>query len=347
MQDIFIPLGVAGGVPYVAFVLSGLWFKDKKISLYLGASATALTLVGLYISPEGGEEWKILLNRSYAIFAIWVVATGVYYQKKILGKLEEYTDKLKNSNSELEKQVAARTNKLAEALQHQKELNEMKSRFVTTASHEFRTPLSSILSSVSLIRKYAQSRDKEKQQKHIERIKHAVQNMETILSDFLSIEKLEEGRIQVQFDQFNLNELCNEVIAQVEVTKKPGQTFDFINNDVEIVQNLDSELLRIVLVNLLSNAIKFSQEDMPIELLTSRQDGYLVIEIKDKGIGIAENEVKYVFEKFFRAKNAENIQGTGLGLNIAKQHVEIMGGSIDFSSVLDNGSVCTVKLPHR
>jgi hypothetical protein len=96
IQDLYLPLGVAGGVPYVAFVLMGLWYDNPKAGLYLGLAGTLLTLFGLYVSPEGGEYWKVLINRSYAIFPIWIVAVGVFKQTKILSKLQEYAGRIKS-----------------------------------------------------------------------------------------------------------------------------------------------------------------------------------------------------------------------------------------------------------
>jgi len=345
--DISMQLGVAGGVPYVAFVLLGLWYKDKRVVLYLGVIATLLTLLGLFTSPEGGEYWKVLLNRGYAVFAIWIVAIGVYKQKIVQGKLEKLADRLKNYNVDLEKQVMKRTSDLADALEHQMELNEMKSRFVSTASHEFRTPLSTILSSVSLIGKYTDGNENEKLSKHIVRIKSSVNNLTDILDDFLSLEKLEQGKLKVKTNRFNLRVLCQDLVVELNVLKKEGQEIHITNNKVEIVINLDEDLIRNILSNLLSNAIKFSPENSSIDLLATSKNGELTIEVKDGGIGISKGDTAHIFEKFFRADNAENIQGTGLGLNIVKRYVEIMGGKITFESELNKGSTFRAQFPQR
>ncbi|MCP4457200.1 MAG: hypothetical protein GY816_04110 [Cytophagales bacterium] len=194
--DVSIQLGVAGGVPYVALVLMGLWYGNKNTGLYLGIIASILTIIGYYLSPDGGEEWKVLLNRTYAGFAIWIVALGVFYQKKALQKVENYSRKLSKSKDDLEGKVKERTAELAEALEHQKDLNDHKTRFVSIASHEFRTPLSVVLSSASLVSKYTESDQQNKREKHIDRIKSSVQNLVTILDDFLSLDKLEQGKLE-------------------------------------------------------------------------------------------------------------------------------------------------------
>lgn len=342
MQDKYLPLGVAGGVPYVAFVLMGLWYEDPKTGLYLGIVGTGLTLLGLYVSPAGGEHWKVLLNRTYAIFAIWIVAIGVYQQKKILRKLKVYAGKLMSYNKELEQKVTERTSELAEALEHQKELSEMKSRFVSVASHEFRTPLSSILSSISILGKYSEADLQKKKEKHIDRIRSSVKNITHILDDFLSLEKLKHDKTELKTESFDLPELCDEVVDEVFFIKKPGQKINYHHTGTSTVNNLDRKVLRNVITNLLSNAIKFSDENKPIDLLTAVQDGQITIVVKDEGIGISKDESKHVFGIFFRARNAEHIQGTGLGLNIVKRHVEMMGGTIDFKSELGKGSAFTL-----
>ncbi len=343
VQDLYLPLGVAGGVPYVAFVLMGLWYEDPKTGLYLGLTGTLLTLLGLYVSPAGGEHWKVLLNRSYAIFAIWIVAVGVFKQKKILQKLQVYAGKLKSYNQELEQQVTERTSELETALEHQKELNEMKFRFVSVASHEFRTPLSSILSSISILGKYSETDLQEKKQKHIDRIKSSVKNLTHILDDFLSLEKIEHGKSGLKLESFDLPALCGEVAEEVFFIKKPGQKINYRHTGKNTVSKLDREALRNVLINLLSNAVKFSDDNKPIDLMSAVHNGQITIIVNDEGIGISENELKHVFDMFFRARNTEHIQGTGLGLNIVKRHVETMGGTISVISELGKGSTFTVQ----
>jgi PAS domain S-box-containing protein len=267
---------------------------------------------------------------------------------------EENAEKL---NKDLEKKVRERTNvlqealielesskqQLSEALAAEKELNDMKSRFVTMASHEFRTPLSTILSSVSLIGKYTTVDDDEKRQKHVQRVKSAVTNMTLILNDFLSAEKLEEGKVFVKKEEADLQQIVNEVLTEINGILKPGQKIDY-NHEGNAHAILDKQMLRNILLNLVSNAIKFSPENKNIEVYTTVTPKEISIKVADHGIGIPKEEQARLFERFFRAKNVTNIQGTGLGLNIVVKYLEAMNGRIEFVSELDKGTTFTVTI---
>ena len=235
------------------------------------------------------------------------------------------------------------------ALKKERELNEMKSRFVSMASHEFRTPLATVLSSVNLVSRHAENNNQEGINKHVGRIRNSVRNLTSILNDFLSLEKLEQGKVQFKPENFDMCELAASVTDEISGMTKEGQTIrlDCCKGNTcsgRIVTNLDPQLIRNVLFNLLSNAIKYSSENK--EIIFSVEIGdELVIQVQDKGMGIPEEEQQHLFERFFRAKNATNIQGTGLGLNIVQKHVDLMGGIIDFISKLDEGTTFIITLP--
>lgn len=249
--------------------------------------------------------------------------------------------KIKRNQEELEEKVRERTLKLTESLEREKELNTMKSRFVSMASHEFRTPLTAILSSISLIDSYKKEEQEGKRKKHVERIKSSVKNLIDILNDFLSLEKLEQGKTETLKEEFDLYEFSKEIIEEVNVILKQGQRINFIHNGgKKVVQ--DKKILRNVLLNLLSNAIKYSGENKEIFFLVDVSDVSTLIKIKDEGIGISEEDQKNIFEKFFRAKNANNIQGTGLGLHIVKRYVELLEGTISFTSKLEEGTTFNI-----
>lgn len=266
---------------------------------------------------------------------------------------------IRNLNKELEQRVSDRTRALAKAnqdlamskseltvaLAKEKELNELKSRFVTTASHEFRTPLAAILSSASLIDRYANEDDKEKRQKHIGRIKSMVGDLTEILNDFLSIGKLEEGIVRNNPESLEMVSFLENIMDGMRSILKEGQQIDFQCTHSKIQVSLDPLLLKNIFINLLSNAIKYSPPDKPIVLKLETADDTLSIQIKDSGIGIPEEDQEHIFERFFRAKNSTNIQGTGLGLNITRRYVELMGGSIALESSLDCGTTFLLKLP--
>lgn len=282
-------------------------------------------------------------------------------RKKNEAALEESSKKIKQINTDLEQKVDGRTKMLREtlaeleaskedlneALKKERELGDLKSRFVTLASHEFRTPLSTILSSASLIDKYTSEADHAKRKKHVDRIKEAVGNMRDILEDFLSLGKLEEGQIDVNIEQLpseRLREDLSRLVAGLEQLAKPGQKINFSCN-IHGEVSVDKKLLSHIISNLLSNAIKFSPEHSDIFLTCEKEAGGLVLCVKDSGIGISEEDQRHLFERFFRAKNAANIQGTGLGLNIVLKYLELMNGKIKCESKINGGTSFTISIP--
>lgn len=251
---------------------------------------------------------------------------------------------LMENRSMLEKKVAERTYELTEALEREKELSELKSRFMSIASHEFRTPLSTILSSASLIDRYNKEEHRENRKKHTELIKSSVKNLTDILDDFLSLDRLEQGKVEVKKEKINLHELSTQIIEGLNGILKAGQTIHLsYNGGKTIIQ--DKKILTNVLLNLLSNAIKYSGEDKRIYLNIEIKNDFASIKVKDEGIGIPEEEQKNLFNKFYRAKNATDIEGTGLGLNIVKRYVELLDGAITFVSRQNEGTVFTVGFP--
>lgn len=224
------------------------------------------------------------------------------------------------------------------ALEKEKQLNELKSRFVSMASHEFRTPLGTILSSVTLIEKYAKETDEEKRKKHIYRIKSSVNNLTGILNDFLSIDKLEEGKIQVAKQLQSVSEIGKELAEEMQAMAKLGQKVNYNHIGEKDEFLLDKQIVRNVLINLLSNAIKYSDENKSIDFSSTLEKNQLTFTVRDYGMGIPEKEQKLLFDRFFRATNAVNIQGTGLGLNIVKKYLDIIGGKISFESKENEGT---------
>jgi PAS domain S-box-containing protein len=247
-------------------------------------------------------------------------------------------------HEELEDKVEARTLELTASLQREQAMNEMKSRFVSIASHEFRTPLSTILSSVSLVAAYPKEDQEAKRNKHIDRIKTSVKNLTGILNDFLSLEKLEQGKVEIIRQPVDIPQVAADLKDDLNGMLKAGQGINFDHaGDLEIT--LDKKILRHVLQNLLSNAIKYSGENSEITFTTAISDGFLTITVRDEGIGIPEEEQTHLFGEFFRAKNVAGIQGTGLGLNIVKRYVELLNGIINFESRPGAGTTFTVVFP--
>jgi signal transduction histidine kinase len=272
-------------------------------------------------------------------------------------ELENVVNEMLRANSRLkeeiieremaQKKLSEREIELEKSLAKEKELGELKSRFVSMASHEFRTPLATILSSASLISRYENAEQQPKREKHINRIKNAVKNLTGILNDFLSLSKLEEGIINVLPENIVLEELCDEVFDELQVILKSGQLL--VKTKKGKRRNLfhDPRILKNILFNLISNAIKYSNPNSKIECNLEFLEDNVAVEIKDYGIGIPEDDKKYMFQRFFRAGNVTNIQGTGLGLTIVKRYIDIIGGDINFASTFGEGTSFFIKIPYN
>lgn len=284
-----------------------------------------------------------------------------------ISKRKAAEDILKQTNAELEEKVAERTasldrtvkqlqehmrevevkdNELRIALEREKELSEVKSKFVSLASHEFRTPLSAILSSTYLIAKYANTGDLEQQQKHLRKITTSVNLLTDILNDFLSVGKIEEGRVEVRYTTFDLHTYLSNIVEEMNALLKRKQVLNYTHEGEQNVE-LDPALLRHIITNLLSNAIKFSPEESPILMSTRYENGSLMVKVKDHGMGIPQEDQEHLFERFFRAANVSYIQGTGLGLHIIGKYVELMQGEILCESTLGKGTVFTIIFGQR
>ena len=226
---------------------------------------------------------------------------------------------------------------LREALNKEKELSELKSRFVSMASHEFRTPLSTVLSSAYLIEKYTSAEDQAKRKKHLQRIVSSVNMLTDILNDFLSLGRIEEGKIQVRLTRFDLYELVTSQTGEMKGILKEQQKIHYHHQgNREVV--LDPSLLKHIIINLVSNASKFSLPDMPIEIRTIVDDDRVILSVKDQGMGISKEDQNHLMERFFRGVNAGNIQGTGLGLHLVSKYAELMNGTVEFTSELEKGT---------
>lgn len=283
------------------------------------------------------------------------IELSVILQQK---QLEKVTGELRLLNADLEAKVEERTTILKEALQRleesqselnqaldkEKQLHEIKSRFVSMASHEFRTPLSTVLTSATLVEKYTTTEDQEKRSRHVEKIKSSVKHLNSLLEDFLSLGKLDEGKIGTHYHDFNLEDLIRETLEEMTPILKPGQKFIYENT----CQNLilcDKNLIRNILFNLVSNAIKFSDNNKTVFINSKIKDGTTNVSVRDEGIGIPAEDKEHLFSTFFRGKNVVNIQGTGLGLHIVKRYVDLLGGSIYLESELNKGTTVHFSIP--
>lgn len=301
-------------------------------------------------------------NETYVIAFIVDIATRKEIEKNLLQQkleLERVSNDIRQLNAELEQKVEDRTLILKEALQRleqsqievnealnrEKQLNEIKSRFVSMASHEFRTPLSTILSSATLVSKYPGADEVDKREKHLRRIRDSVNHMNELLEDFLSLGKLEEGKVGITVSSFSSRDFAEDVVEEMRTQLRQGQ---------EIVMNCladrpftsDKRMLKNILLNLVSNAIKFSHENGIITLSCTQDEFGLHLSVTDQGMGIPEEDLPHLFSTFFRATNVSNIQGTGLGLPIVKRYVNLLGGVIALTSKLGVGTTVRVDLPY-
>lgn len=325
----------------------------------------------LYAKRKDGSEFPVEISLSpftagadkfIIVFLIDITKRKKAEQRLVENKaeLEKLANELRASNERLETKVSDRTKVLSEALGElekskdelkkalakEKELNELKSRFISMASHEFRTPLTTILSSASLIGEYPTTAQQEKREKHVSRIMSAVNNLNDILSDFLSISKIEEGKIFAEPALFNLHELASEIRNDISGLLKKGQHIEYEYQGAQEIYS-DKKMLRNIIINLLSNAIKFSDENKPIQLHINAGNQHTSLHIRDHGMGISNDDKKHLFERFFRGKNAVNVQGTGLGLNIVANYVELLKGTIEIESELNKGTCFTITLKNQ
>lgn len=257
-------------------------------------------------------------------------------EQKIKLRTEELADTIKKLEQQV-KDTEAAEEELKHSLDKEKELNLLKTRFVSTASHEFRTPLSTILSSAYLLQKYVNTEDQPKRDKHIERISSSVNMLTDILNDFLSVGKIEEGKIATKYSLFNISDNINEVINELKPLVKKEQSI-VCQCMVKKQVWLDPSMLKHIIMNLLSNAIKFSSDNAVITVEAKQKGKQLELSVSDNGIGISREDQQHLFERFFRGANAANIQGTGLGLHIVKKYAELMNGTVQCRSELEKGT---------
>jgi len=331
---------------------------DGYISRYQRTGVPHIIGIGREVTGlrKDGIKFPFRLGVSEVQYSGRKIYTGFIHD---LSRQKEAEEQLKEYAAHLEELVEERTQSLKQtvrelheakeevslSLEKEKELGQLKSRFVSMASHEFRTPLSAVQLSASLIEKYAEPFENANIRKHVVKIKNAVNNLTTILNDFLSLEKLEAGKVEPAFCSFDLVKLAEDVTEEMQMVAKQNQSIIYQHTGVNNMVNLDQNLLKNCIFNLISNAIKYSGENTFIEFNTEIGAHNCTITIKDNGIGIPENDQKHLFEAFFRAHNTGNIPGTGLGLNIVARYTMLMNGKINFKSNVNQGTLFTLLFP--
>ena len=261
---------------------------------------------------------------------------AIVNQKRLIKKLDN--ENIKRKKAEAETKIA---------LDKEKELNELKTKFLSLVSHEFKTPLSGILTSALLLRKYKTTEQQEKRDKHIQTITDEVHYLDTILNDFLSLDKLDKGKANYNYDAFKISKVVNEVVYNANILLKDGQKINYPENIDDISLYQDEKIVELALSNLVNNAIKYSFENTRIDLDVVQNEVMTIFKVKDNGIGIPLKDQKNIFNRYFRAENVLLTQGTGIGLNIVKDHLNNLNGKIYFESKENEGSIFTIELPNN
>ena len=328
---------------------------DKK-------SFSNLTLADIDPSLKGKTNSKILnIYRQYHLDSLHKLRIGAEIQVEIYNRLFKYRNhlflylvilNLDGKNDERQPfELMTNEMTLFKSEKHEsvnkkaKQLDEFKSRFISTSSHEFRTPLTTILTSSELLLMVGRSLNEEKYLEHIIKIQNAVMYITSLLDDMLAINNAESGKWKFNPSRINLYNFCVKLIdaASNDATPQHSINFNFNLNDHYAI--VDDKLLQLILSNLLSNAIKYSPKGGEVTLTVNRVGFKIEFIVKDNGIGIPQQDQKKLFEIFFRSQNTGNIKGTGLGLSIVKRSVESHGGEVKFKSKLNEGSTFYVSIP--
>ncbi|WP_318728245.1 ATP-binding protein [Roseofilum sp. Guam] len=231
-------------------------------------------------------------------------------------------------------------------LAKERELVDLKSRFITMVSHEFRTPLATILFSAGLLEKYSHKWTEDKKQIHFDRIKSGVQRMTRILEDILVIGQADPEPLNPKPKGLDIQTLCTQMIDEIKTSSKTHIDIEFKTDALHTHQvYLDPELMGHIVYNLLSNAVNYSPKGSQAIVELANQDKNLILKVEDRGMGISRSEQEHLFKSFYRGSEVENIPGTGLGLAIVKRAVDLQQGEITVESEVGVGSTFTVVLP--
>lgn len=329
----------------------------QKRSMGVGRDLYGQHKDGSRFPVEAGLSPFIIDGKSYVMALVIDISVRKKHQQEMVAlnaqleeKISERTEDLRQSVNELEAEVQRRKQaeeKMKTALKKERELNTLKTKFLSLVSHEFKTPLSGILTSSTLAGKYTSEEQQDKRMKHLKTIQSKVKYLNNILNDFLSIERLESGKVSYQIDRFPLSKVINEVIYEANMILKDGQRIHYPENVEGITIEFDEKALNLGLTNVINNAIKYSPEGSDIYIEVVQNTEGISIVVTDQGIGIPESEQHYIFNRYFRAENVLLQQGTGIGLNIVRSHLEKLGGSITFSSKEGEGSRFIIQLPAK
>jgi PAS domain S-box-containing protein len=287
------------------------------------------------------------------------IKTDITEKKRIEAELTEYRENLEkivasrtieldDLNRELLSQLEKEKElelQLAEALSKEKEINELKSKFIATVSHEFRTPLAALFSSTQMLERYSKKWSEEQIQKQYARIESTVKYITQLLDDVLTISLADSEFLKNNPKPINIENFVSSIFEELQIETKSNHNLIFTNKLKEKVISIDNKLFKHIIFNLLNNAVKYSPNGGNVELKFSAEDRNIRIEVSDSGVGIPEDELKYIFDAFYRTKNSIGINGSGLGLNITKRAVEVLNGKIYVSSIVNEGTTFIIRIP--
>ena len=342
----------------------GFMKKQERRQMGHGRDIYGARKDGSTFPVEAGLNPFTIYGKNYVMALVIDISVRKAHEQKIQElnselerKVEERTKdletaitELKTLNIELDEENKRRIEaekEVIKALKKERELNELKTKFLSLVSHEFKTPLSGILTSAMLLSKYKLEEQQEKRDKHIETITNKVHYLNNILNDFLSVEKLETGKVKYNFNDFKLSKVVNEVIYNCNMLLKEGQKIIYPEDIDDISMYQDEKTLELALSNIVHNSIKYSSENTIINIDISHNNKETTFKVKDQGMGIPKKDQKNIFNRYFRAENALLTQGTGIGLNIVKSHLENLGGSITFKSEENLGTIFSVRIPNK
>lgn len=341
------------------------FMKDKKKRrMGQGRDIFGAKKDGSIFPLEAGLNPFTIYGKNYVMALIIDITLRKEQEQKIIAlnsklesEVEQRTEELKIAieelklvNLELGEENKKRKNaeeEIKSALKKEQELNELKTKFLSLVSHEFKTPLSGILTSTMLLGKYKLTEQQTNREKHLKTITDKVHYLNNILNDFLSVEKLERGQIQYKAKTFKLSKVLDEVVYNANILLKGGQKINYPENINDYFLEQDEKIIELALSNLVHNAIKYSSENTVIDINVSQNDTETIFKVSDNGIGIPEKDQKNIFNRYFRAENALLSQGTGIGLNIVKTHIENLKGTISFKSTENVGTAFTIIIPNK
>jgi len=317
------------------------WGRRRNFQLLLRDTGDVTVLV----APP---RWTLHTAARLGAIAGGVIVVGLVWIFVLRRRVSQRTTELAKSNTLLQTEVEERKRAeagLARSLEAEKELNELKSRFVSMVSHEFRTPLGVILASADLLSDYLETLTMEERAEQIADIKQSTRHMAGLMEDVLVLGRVEAGKMDFHPIPLDVPDFCRRLVDEILSATSRACPVDFIEEDVAGPARGDETLLRHIFHNLLSNAVKYSTPGQPVQFRVERDNDDALFTVRDTGIGISPEDQKHIFDAFYRGKNVGQRPGSGLGLVVVKRCVELYGGDIQIQSVQGEGTTVTVRLP--